>query len=86
MHLTGATQALQEEIQQINRRHEEQVRALQETNKNLEKMAMQAQQMVSDMLAYMGTLLAVMLPVPTIAWLRCTAQAVMHLTVLMVRV
>jgi F0F1-type ATP synthase membrane subunit b/b' len=49
-------QALQEEIQQINRRHEE-VRALQETNKNLEKMAMQAQQMVSNMLAYMGTFL-----------------------------
>jgi methyl-accepting chemotaxis protein len=57
MRLMGATQALWEEIQQINRRHEEQVRALQETNKNLEKMAMQAQQMVSNMLAYMGTFL-----------------------------
>jgi hypothetical protein len=31
-------------------------------------------------------LLAVMLPVPTIAWLGCTAQAVMHLAVLMARV
>jgi hypothetical protein len=31
-------------------------------------------------------LLAVMLPVPTIAWLGCTAQVVMHLVVLMARV